>query len=186
MPTCTHIQDVGVSCEEACTTGEVRLLDGTDQTNGRLEICIGGLWGTVCDEEFGNEDARVVCKQLGLEYAGAEAKVDAHFGEGDDDVALTTLHCNGDESALFDCFFKTGSAVTCSHANDAGVVCQGLCTNGDIRLVDGDVVQENVPPNSGRVEVCFNGEWGTVCDNGWSTNDANVVCTQAGFQSSRE
>lgn len=49
----------------ACTNGNLRLVGGRHACEGRLEICLHGSWGTVCDDHFSNVDARVACRQLG-------------------------------------------------------------------------------------------------------------------------
>ena len=51
------------------------------------------------------------------------------------------------------------------------------CSNGDLHLADGSAV------NEGRVEICYQNQWGTICDDNWDIFEARIVCSQLGYPS---
>lgn len=61
----------------------------------------------------------------------------------------------------------------------------GVCVDGAVRLVNAEGVNQG-SMRKGRVEICINETWGTVCDQNWSTQDAKVVCSQLGYLASGE
>ena len=71
---CVYIQLVS-----GCTNGTIQLAGGRSSNEGRVEICINGVWGTVCDDSWDNNNARVVCRQLGLPYTGNQIELHANY-----------------------------------------------------------------------------------------------------------
>ncbi|XP_034564501.1 deleted in malignant brain tumors 1 protein-like [Notolabrus celidotus] len=112
----------------------------------------------------------VVCRQLGCGTA-LSAPLSAHFGEGSGPIWLDDVACSGRESSLTDCGHGEFGQHDCDHSDDAGVVCSG----DDIRLAGSRSTR-----CSGRVEIYHDQTWGTVCDDSWDLNDANLVCRQLG------
>lgn len=50
-----------------CNLGDIRLVGGSNPLEGRVEVCAYNQWGTVCDDFWGTNDARVACRQLGYD-----------------------------------------------------------------------------------------------------------------------
>jgi len=67
---CQHIDDVGVNCIRCPSNGAVRLQAGSANNEGRVEVCNGNAWGTICADQFGPTDAQVVCRSLNQPFQG--------------------------------------------------------------------------------------------------------------------
>ena len=111
---------------EATQNGSVRLIGGSNYRMGRVEIFIepNDTWGTVCDDDWDDHDARVVCRQLGL---GTNATAILGFSPNAPSSApiwLDNVNCNGSESRLIDCQHNGLSYHNCGHHKDAGVTCE--------------------------------------------------------------
>ena len=112
----------------------VRLTDGGAPNQGRVEINVAGVWGTVCDDWWDINDAHVVCRMLNLSAATA-APSRAAFGEGRGPIWLDNLHCTGNENSLLDCSHYGLGSHDCRHTEDAGVVCGSAVTGSKQDIV---------------------------------------------------
>ena len=112
-----------------------------------------------------------------------------NFGSGTDrPILMSSLQCRGSERSLLECRQQACSVTSCTHNSDVGVVCESKdlfynffnyctlapCSNGSVRLGDGGVLR-------GRVEVCYNGSWVTICTHSWTVKEATVICSQLGY-----
>ncbi|XP_037396132.1 scavenger receptor cysteine-rich type 1 protein M130-like [Pygocentrus nattereri] len=162
---CNHYYDAEVICSGH---RKPRLTGGPHLCSGRVEVRHGMTWSTVCDVDFDQQDAEVVCRELGcglpVEVLGAAA-----FGRGEGQVWSEELQCRGNESQIYFCPTSSSLRHNCSHDSDVGLICSG---HTGAQLLSG------LDSCSGRVELQYLSEWGTVCDVSWDMRAANVLCGQ--------
>uniref|UniRef100_A0A8C2GD36 SRCR domain-containing protein n=1 Tax=Cyprinus carpio TaxID=7962 RepID=A0A8C2GD36_CYPCA len=140
---CTHNSNAGVICSGHKPS---RLAAGPHLCSGRLEILHDQTWMSVCDAVFDQQDAEVVCRELDC-GAPVQVRGAAAFDKGDTQMWTQEIQCRGNESHISFC------SVSSSHKHNCSIFCPGYT---DLRLVNGS------DSCSGRVELQFLKEWGTV------------------------
>ncbi|KAE8285529.1 Scavenger receptor cysteine-rich type 1 protein M130 Soluble CD163 [Larimichthys crocea] len=144
----------------------VRLLDGTSLCSGRLEVKSDQSdqrWSSVCEADFDQQDAEVVCRELGC---GAPSVLQgALYGEVEAPMWTKEFQCGGHESALLDCRSSGSTRNTCSPGKAVGLTC-----SEPVRLVGGH------SRCAGTLELKHLGEWRPVSDPDWTLKTAAVAC----------
>ena len=142
-----------------CTEEDIRLANGNPQEgSGRVEVCLSGHWGTVCDDGWDSNDATTVCRQLGYNETGKSQMLPitvsmsrrvsfvmtleraiptrrAYFGEGRGPIHISRAHCSSSHTRLTECKTNKTGINGCMHSEDAGVICKGTNTNSDTSII---------------------------------------------------
>ncbi|XP_060070807.1 deleted in malignant brain tumors 1 protein-like [Ylistrum balloti] len=172
---------------------QIRLVGGSTQYEGRVEIFLRNEWGTVCLDNFEDIEAVIICRQLG--FGLGIAVTDGRFGPGSGPIWLDNLACDGTEQSLDVCVANNIGVHNCNHSDDAGVICDNpsvvtqtpTTTRAPATAQPSNCTADNTSPalriigpsdkiGVGFVEVFYNGTWGAVCDDHWDILDARVVC----------
>ncbi|KAL9954247.1 hypothetical protein ACROYT_G041758 [Oculina patagonica] len=182
---CEKTYGAGVICKMDNITddGEVRLRGSSKKNKGRVEVKIGGIWGTVAQKDWDIRDGHVVCRQLGYRQA---VRVNwyqwlNHNGNAKN-IWLSNLHCTGEEKNILDCprelnFYRRRD----DRSGNVGVECTNSTSNTselemfEVRL---DGMKR---PNIGNVQIKYHGTWGVLCATWWPSwywSAAQVICRQ--------
>uniref|UniRef100_A0A3B4XJ18 SRCR domain-containing protein n=1 Tax=Seriola lalandi dorsalis TaxID=1841481 RepID=A0A3B4XJ18_SERLL len=162
------VDDYYWTLKAAAVAYSVRLVGGASQCSGRLEVKsnqsnqYNQWWSSVCEADFDQQDAKVVCRELGC---GAPSVLQgALYGEVEAPMWTKEFLCGGHESALLDCRSSDSARTTCSPGKAVGLTC-----SEPVRLVG------EASRCAGTLEVKL-WKWRPVDDYYWTLKAAAVAC----------
>uniref|UniRef100_A0A671TTR9 SRCR domain-containing protein n=1 Tax=Sparus aurata TaxID=8175 RepID=A0A671TTR9_SPAAU len=165
----TKVDDHDWNLKLADAVYSVRLVNGNSLCSGRLEVKSNQRWSSVCEDDFDQQDAEVVCRELGC---GAPSVLQgALYGEVEAPMWTKEFQCGGHESALLDCRTSGSDRNTCSPGKAVGLT----CSEPDIVQLLGDLSR-----CAGELEVKQHGVWRKVDQekSQWNLKTADAVCRQ--------
>ncbi|XP_014283793.1 uncharacterized protein [Halyomorpha halys] len=150
---------------------------------GRVEVRRFGVWGTICDDDFGVQEAKVVCSALGFSGNGQVYK-EAAYGAGEGIIWLDQVHCLGNESSIHQCMSDGWGQTNCKHNEDVAVSCLPPPLSEGVSLRP--IFQENdIESETGEIllEEIFIPDCGTVIDElGVINNHQALAKVASGFE----
>jgi len=123
---CDAVSDCADGSDESAShcNSSIQYRLGNPKSNhreGRVEVRYKGIWGTVCDDDFGANEAKVFCRSLG--YDGAAAVIKEFAQPGDGLIWLDQVSCLGNETSLEKCTHFEWGENNCNHTEDVSVRC---------------------------------------------------------------
>ncbi|XP_033732141.1 neurotrypsin-like [Pecten maximus] len=170
---CRSHEEIYLECDEY-KDNLTRLVGGSDQYEGRLEVYHAGQWGSVCIDRWDNFvlNAHVACRQLG--HTGGSFRRVTATERGEGQFWMDGIECNGEETHLNHCNFNGWGSENCFHSENDDVFLQCNPNKGAVQLADG------TNRYNGLVQVFNRGNWISLCNDVWTNDNLNVVCRQLG------
>ncbi|VDI14713.1 deleted in malignant brain tumors 1 protein [Mytilus galloprovincialis] len=129
---------VGIDCSGGI---QVRLQNGTNPFEGRVEIFLGGEWKTLCDSSWNSYDSKAICSSLGVRTSTPVVLSNAYFGQGNTPKVISDLGCAGWEDHIGQCNIQESGS--CMHTEDAGVRCVDCFE--EVTTESGQITSKNYP-----------------------------------------